>query len=75
MLGDASFRALLQVRSQHYIYDLSVNLPVRGCSHLAVLSPNLLSLQVFGYLYPGYLCYKDVESKDIDKLRLWCMYW
>lgn len=32
-------------------------------------------LQVFGYMYPGYLCFKDVEAKDHDKLKLWCMYW
>ena len=35
----------------------------------------LANLQVFGYLYPGYLCFKDVEAENNSKLKLWCMYW
>ena len=32
-------------------------------------------VQVFGYLYPGYICFKDINSRNSDKMRLWCMYW
>eukprot|EP00889_Picochlorum_renovo_P008281 jgi/Picre1/35311/NNA_002773.t1 len=33
-------------------------------------------LQVLGYVYPAYLCFKDVEGGGKpDKLKLWCKYW
>ena len=32
-------------------------------------------MQVLGYAYPAYLCYKDMEGDKADRLKLWCMYW
>lgn len=26
-------------------------------------------------MYPGYLCFKDVEKKHTDKFREWLVYW
>lgn len=27
-----------------------------------------------GFLWPGYLCFKDIESES-DNLKKWCIYW
>ena len=31
--------------------------------------------QVFGYLWPGYQCYKALESDNRAQLQAWCKYW
>lgn len=33
------------------------------------------ALQILGYVYPAYLCFKDVDRGKPDRLKLWCMYW
>ncbi|XP_057721525.1 HVA22-like protein i isoform X1 [Arachis stenosperma] len=34
-------------------------------------------VMVFGYAYPAYECYKEVEKNkpEIEQLRFWCQYW
>ncbi|KAK9811551.1 hypothetical protein WJX72_005778 [[Myrmecia] bisecta] len=32
-------------------------------------------LNVFGYIWPAYQCYKAIERKQADKIREWCIYW
>jgi len=33
------------------------------------------AVQILGYVYPAYLCFKDVDRGKPDRLKLWCMYW
>ena len=85
MLGDASCRALLQVSLLGLIsHCLGAIVPcgagMRAPPAVSALPPHLLHpapqlLQVFGYIYPAYLCFKDLETRQHDRIKLWCMYW
>lgn len=33
------------------------------------------ALQILAYVYPAYLCIKDVDRGKPSRLKLWCMYW
>mmetsp|Transcript_6033 Transcript_6033/g.10894 ORF Transcript_6033/g.10894 Transcript_6033/m.10894 type:complete len:163 (-) Transcript_6033:204-692(-) len=32
-------------------------------------------VNVFGYVYPAYMCYKVLEQRRVEVLREWCIYW
>jgi len=32
-------------------------------------------IQVFGFVWPAYQCYKAIEQKNSEAVREWCIYW
>lgn len=81
MIGDTGCRVLLQVRCKVSKPAamigpiLSRTIPCHlSCN--AIMGDIRMFMQVLGYVYPAYLCFKDIEGGgEPEKLKLWCMYW
>jgi hypothetical protein len=50
---------------------------VRSCTRRArVTSPETLRARLLlGYIYPAYACFKALERRKPDGVRVWCEYW